>query len=205
MPTTEPSLNSTTPTPRPTLAQLVADSRRPKKPKTSQLDAHRLELLKIRKAGAPMRAIRDGLAKMDVVVSEEALRLWFNAQRARTDRRRRLVTSATRMAVEAAAVVAPPAGSKVEAAAPTAADEVPMEVATLARVEAPTARVEAPTAPAVTPTAQPADRAVAAEARPGSALPEESIMEKLRRLRAALPPLEPKLPQRGPRIARDDF
>ena len=198
MPTIEPSLNSPTPMPRPTLAQLVADSRRPKKPKTSQLDAHRLELLKIRKAGAPMRAIRDGLAKMDVVVSEEALRLWFNAQRARTDRRRRLVTSATRVAVETAAVVTPPAGSKIEAAAPTAADEVPIEVATVARVEA-------PTAPAVMPTAQPAERAVAAEARPGSALPEESIREKLRRLRVALPPLEQKLPQRSPHIARDDF
>ncbi|MEO6246935.1 MAG: hypothetical protein ABIQ12_16025 [Opitutaceae bacterium] len=138
MTTTTPPLDDRPPTARPTLAQLVAESRRPKKPKTSQLDAHRAELLKVRREGAALRAIREGLAKMDVIVSEEALRLWFKAHTRRspkTEARRQAATAAAVAAIhaEAVATALPPLKTDPKSEAPpTTVPVVPVAISPLA-------------------------------------------------------------------------
>jgi len=187
IPTTTPPLHETTPATRPTLAQLVAECRRPKKPKISQLDAHRAELLKIRKTGAPLRAIREGLAKMGVVVSEEALRLWFNVQWRRT----RAKQPKARPAIPAA-MDADTAPAKTMLALVTS----PVALAQPAAATAPGSTVEssrsAPSAivsPAIT-AASPASAASVPESKPW---------------KSNFPPLPPSELRRNPRIARDDL
>jgi hypothetical protein len=62
------------------LSQAITDARSERATKSADLDRFRAVLLKERKAGAPVRALREGLAKIGVEVSEESLRLWLKAQ-----------------------------------------------------------------------------------------------------------------------------
>ena len=70
-----------------------------------------------------MRAIRDGLGKMGVVVSEEALRLWFNAHKRRSPKTEARLRAATETAIaavraEALATAVPPPKSDSALASP---------------------------------------------------------------------------------------
>ena len=162
---------------------MVAESRRPKKPKTSQLDAHRAELLKIRREGAPLRAICDGLGKLGVVVSEEALRLWFKAHTRRSPK-----TEARRLAATAAALAAIQAEAVVSPLSPTAAGAKPAGLPITANLES---RTTAP--PAATVMAEPGKpasmhvAAIVPAGRPSSLiLPGETPSQALRRRLAVL-------------------
>jgi hypothetical protein len=62
------------------LAQFIAEARSAKAKKTDDLDRFRAIILRERKAGAPVRAIVEGLAKIGIAVSGETLRTWLVAQ-----------------------------------------------------------------------------------------------------------------------------
>ncbi|MBI5693760.1 MAG: hypothetical protein HZC55_27110 [Verrucomicrobia bacterium] len=59
------------------LAQLVAEGRRPRSQRFTALEPYRDVLLTERRAGASIRLIAQSLAKLDVAISEETLRVWF--------------------------------------------------------------------------------------------------------------------------------
>jgi hypothetical protein len=164
---------------------LVAECRRPKKPKISQLDAHRAELLKIRKAGAPLRAIREGLGKMGVAVSEEALRLWFNAQ----SRRTRAKQPEARPVIPAPTDAAPPKIIPALVAPTTAPAQLVSAAAPSSTLESSRSAPSAVVRPAIN----------AAPPAPAASVPEYKPWGN------NFPPLPPSERRRNPRIARDDF
>jgi hypothetical protein len=59
------------------LAQLVAAGRQPRSQRFTALEPYRDVLLTERRAGASIRLIAQSLAKLDVAISEETLRVWF--------------------------------------------------------------------------------------------------------------------------------
>lgn len=61
------------------LSQAIAQARSGRTMKTDDLDRFRAVLLKERKAGAPVRALKAGLDKIGIAVSEETLRTWLIA------------------------------------------------------------------------------------------------------------------------------
>jgi hypothetical protein len=79
-PTPPPAHHDIAPTPPPTLAELVAKARHPKQPKTGQLEAHREELLRLRRAGDSVEVLALALRGLGVDISPEALRLWLNRE-----------------------------------------------------------------------------------------------------------------------------
>ena len=79
------------PTPPPTLAELVAKARHLKQPKTAQLEPHREELLRLRRAGDSVEVLAIALRGLGVDISPEALRLWLNRELGHTPVRRRKV------------------------------------------------------------------------------------------------------------------
>ena len=79
------------PTPPPTLAELVAKARHPKQPKTAQLEAHREELLRLRRDGDSVEVLAIALRGLGVDISPEALRLWLNRELGHKPVRRRKV------------------------------------------------------------------------------------------------------------------
>jgi hypothetical protein len=62
------------------LAQAITDARSERTTKADDLDRFRVLLLKERKSGAPVRALREGLARIGIEISDESLRLWLKAQ-----------------------------------------------------------------------------------------------------------------------------
>lgn len=78
-------------TPPPTLAELVAKARHVKQPKTAQLEAHREELLRLRRAGDSVEVLAIALRGLGVEISAEALRLWLNRELGHKPVRRRKV------------------------------------------------------------------------------------------------------------------
>lgn len=90
-PSPPPAHHDIAPTPPPTLAELVAKARHPKQPKTAQLEAHREELLRLRRAGDSVEVLAIALRGLGVDISAEALRLWLNRELGHKPVRRRKV------------------------------------------------------------------------------------------------------------------
>ncbi len=65
--------------------------RRERQPKTAQLDAHREELLRLRREGDSVEVLATALRGLGVEISAEALRLWLNRQLGHKPIRRRKV------------------------------------------------------------------------------------------------------------------
>ncbi len=63
------------------LARLIAEGRRPKSRRFAELEPYRDVLLTERGAGASIRLMAQSLAKLDVSVSEETLRVWLIRQK----------------------------------------------------------------------------------------------------------------------------
>ena len=108
------------PTPPPTLAELVAKARHLKQPKTAQLEPHREELLRLRRAGDSVEVLAIALRGLGVDISPEALRLWLNRELGHKPVRRRKVR--LRFDRHALDPIAPLAshGARSAAALPTA-------------------------------------------------------------------------------------
>jgi hypothetical protein len=77
------------------LAQLVAAGRQPRSQRFTALEPYRDVLLTERRAGASIRLIAQSLAKLDVAISEETLRVWFLKEKLPKRRRSRKKRAAT--------------------------------------------------------------------------------------------------------------
>ena len=77
------------------LAQLVAAGRQPRSQRFAALEPYRDVLLTERRAGASIRLIAQSLAKLDVAISEETLRVWFLKEKLPKRRRSRKKRAAT--------------------------------------------------------------------------------------------------------------
>ena len=77
------------------LAQLVAEGRQPRSQRFTALEPYRDVLLTERRAGASIRLIAQSLAKLDVAISEETLRVWFLKEKLPKRRRPRKKRAAT--------------------------------------------------------------------------------------------------------------
>ena len=142
-------------------------------------------MLKIRREGVPLRAIRDGLGKLGAVVSEEALRLWFKAHTRRspkTEARRLAATAAAFVAIQTEAVATP------SSLLPTAAGAKPAGLPIAANSES-----SASAPPAATVMAEHGKpesmhaTAIGPAGRPSSLiLPGETPLQALRRRLAVL-------------------
>jgi hypothetical protein len=77
------------------LAQLVAAGRQPRSQRFIALEPYRDVLLTERRAGASIRLIAQSLAKLDVAISEETLRVWFLKEKLPKRRRSRKKRAAT--------------------------------------------------------------------------------------------------------------
>jgi hypothetical protein len=74
-----PTMSQSLPEESQQLSKFITEARSAKTKKTDALDRFRATLLKERRAGAPVRAIAEGLGKIGVIVSEETLRTWLIA------------------------------------------------------------------------------------------------------------------------------
>ncbi len=90
-PSQPPAHHDIAPPPPPTLAELVAKARHAKQPKTAQLESHREELLRLRRAGDSVEVLANALRGLGVDISPEALRLWLNRELGHKPVRRRKV------------------------------------------------------------------------------------------------------------------
>ena len=79
-PSLPPAHHDIAPAAPPTLAELAAKARHVRQPKTAQLDAHREELLRLRRDGDSVEVLATALRGLGVDISAEALRLWLNRQ-----------------------------------------------------------------------------------------------------------------------------
>jgi hypothetical protein len=77
------------------LAQFVAEGRQPRSQRFTALEPYRDVLLTERRAGASIRLIAQSLAKLDVAISEETLRVWFLKEKLPKRRRSRKKRAAT--------------------------------------------------------------------------------------------------------------
>ncbi len=78
-----------------TLARLIADGRKPRSLRFTALEPYRDVLLTERRAGASIGLIAKSLAKLDVAISEETLRIWFLKEKLPKRRRSRKKRAAT--------------------------------------------------------------------------------------------------------------
>ena len=111
----------------PTLAELVAQARWPRRSIALALAPHREELLRLRREGASVEALAAGLRGLDVRVSDESLRLWLNqklghkpARRRKPRFRRSIVAPVATAPAVATPPVQAPTPAALEANAPAA-------------------------------------------------------------------------------------
>lgn len=71
------------------LARLIAEGRRPRSRRFAELEPYRDVLLAERRTGASIRLLAQSLAKLDVTVAEETLRVWLLRQKMPKRRRSR--------------------------------------------------------------------------------------------------------------------
>jgi hypothetical protein len=71
------------------LAKLIAEGRKPRSRRFTELEPYRAVLLAERRAGASIRLIAQSLAKVGVTISEETLRVWLLRQKMPKRRRPR--------------------------------------------------------------------------------------------------------------------
>ena len=179
------------PKPPPTLAELVAKARHPKQPKTAQLEAHREELLRLRRDGDSVEVLAIALRGLGVEISSEALRLWLNRQLPR--RRTRRTKPARAFAFqEQAPVPTPVPVGPIAAMVATASDGA----ATNGGANSGAAGATEPASAAAAAGTAAVPKAPVAAATPAQPyVPWRNNFE----------PLVIGTPRRNPRIARDDL
>jgi hypothetical protein len=110
------------------LAQLVAAGRQPRSQRFTALEPYRDVLLTERRAGASIRLIAQSLAKLDVAISEETLRVWFLKEKLpkrRRSRKKRAATPTSKVGPVSPTMVARPVTWSVPTPAPVAAATQP--------------------------------------------------------------------------------
>ncbi len=110
------------------LAQLVAAGRQPRSRRFTALEPYRDVLLTERRAGASIRLIAQSLAKLDVAISEETLRVWFLKEKLpkrRRSRKKRAVTPTAKVSPVSPTMAARPVTWSVPTPAPGAAGTQP--------------------------------------------------------------------------------
>jgi hypothetical protein len=110
------------------LAQLVAAGRQPRSQRFTALEPYRDVLLTERRAGASIRLIAQSLAKLDVAISEETLRVWFLKEKLpkrRRSRKKRAATPTPKVGPVSPTMVARPVTWSVPTPAPVAAATQP--------------------------------------------------------------------------------
>jgi hypothetical protein len=110
------------------LAQLVAAGRQPRSRRFTALEPYRDVLLTERRAGASIRLIAQSLAKLDVPISEETLRVWFLKEKLpkrRRSRKKRAATPTPKVGPVSPTMVARPVTWSVPTPAPVAAATQP--------------------------------------------------------------------------------
>jgi hypothetical protein len=86
---------------------LAAKVRHVRQPKTAQLEPHREELLRLRRAGDSVEVLATALRGLDVEISAEALRLWLNRELGhKPSRRRKVRMPITRHGAKASSLIA---------------------------------------------------------------------------------------------------
>jgi hypothetical protein len=110
------------------LAQLVAAGRQPRSQRFTALEPYRDVLLTERRAGASIRLIAQSLAKLDVAISEETLRVWFLKEKLpkrRRSRKKRASTPTAKVGPVSPTMAARPVTWSVPTPAPGAAATQP--------------------------------------------------------------------------------
>ena len=110
------------------LAQLVAAGRQPRSQRFTALEPYRDVLLTERRAGASIRLIAQSLAKLDVAISEETLRVWFLKEKLpkrRRSRKKRAATPTPKVSPVSPTMAARPVIWSVPTPAPGAAGTQP--------------------------------------------------------------------------------
>ena len=110
------------------LAQLVAAGRQPRSQRFTALEPYRDVLLTERRAGASIRLIAQSLAKLDVAISEETLRVWFLKEKLpkrRRSRKERAATPTPKVSPVSPTMAARPVTWSVPTPAPGAAGTQP--------------------------------------------------------------------------------
>ena len=110
------------------LAQLVAAGRQPRSQRFTALEPYRDVLLTERRAGASIRLIAQSLAKLDVAISEETLRVWFLKEKLpkrRRSRKKRAATPTPKVGPVSPTMAARPVTWSVPTPAPAAAGTQP--------------------------------------------------------------------------------
>jgi hypothetical protein len=110
------------------LAQLVAAGRQPRSQRFTALEPYRDVLLTERRAGASIRLIAQSLAKLDVAISEETLRVWFLKEKLpkrRRSRKKRAATPTPKVGPVSPTMAARPVTWSVPTPAPGAAGTQP--------------------------------------------------------------------------------
>ena len=110
------------------LAQLVAAGRQPRSQRFTALEPYRDVLLTERRAGASIRLIAQSLAKLDVAISEETLRVWFLKEKLpkrRRSRKKRAVTPTPKVSPVSPTMAVRSVICSVPAPAPAAAGTQP--------------------------------------------------------------------------------
>jgi hypothetical protein len=110
------------------LAQLVAAGRQPRSQRFTALEPYRDVLLTERRAGASIRLIAQSLAKLDVAISEETLRVWFLKEKLpkrRRSRKKRAATPTAKVGPVSPTMAARPVTWSVPTPAPGAAGTQP--------------------------------------------------------------------------------
>ena len=110
------------------LAQLVAAGRQPRSRRFTALEPYRDVLLTERRAGASIRLIAQSLAKLDVAISEETLRVWFLKEKLpkrRRSRKERAATPTPKVSPVSPTMAARPVTWSVPTPAPGAAGTQP--------------------------------------------------------------------------------
>jgi hypothetical protein len=110
------------------LAQLVAAGRQPRSRRFTALEPYRDVLLTERRAGASIRLIAQSLAKLDVAISEETLRVWFLKEKLpkrRRSRKKRAATPTAKVGPVSPTMAARPVTWRVPTPAPDAVGTQP--------------------------------------------------------------------------------
>jgi hypothetical protein len=111
-----------------TLARLIADGRKPRSLRFTALEPYRDVLLIERRAGASIRLIAQSLAKLDVAISEETLRVWFLKEQLpmrRRPRKKRATTPTAKVGPVSPTLVARPVTWSVPTPVPGATGTQP--------------------------------------------------------------------------------
>jgi hypothetical protein len=170
---------------------LVATARHPKQPQTAQLEAHREDLLRLRRDGDSVEVLAIALRGLGVEISSEALRLWLNRQLPRRRTRRTKPARAFTFQEQAPVPTPVPVGP----------------IATMVATASDGAATNAGANPAAAVATDPASAAATAgtAAVPKAPVAAATPAQPYVPWRNNFEPLVIGTPRRNPRIARDDL